>query len=210
MKNILKLAAIAVDDIKISHKPCSQSTAGIFQCNFEGENFSSCGFASLYSGRPSLWHLLQGSSLSQKTPDHTLGSISGHMMALDSHFDDTIASQWFSPTDGSCLSFTYLMSGLKNNETLKMQIMKESSLSLDLVPIMWSVSSDLGHKWFTYRLTIVSDLRWKIAFTGVSNNSNSGIIAIDDINIESDNPCPPPGKCDFEVKIILNNFCKNT
>ena len=122
------------------------------------------------------------------------------MMALNGGFEDTMASKWFSPTQGSCLTFSYLVFGLSINQSLDLKLNKENSISLNNIPVFWTVREDLGNIWYTHRLTIVSDLRWQILFSTHSESySKIGIMAIDDINVDLANPCPLSGMCDFEV-----------
>ena len=88
------------------------------------------------------------------------------------------------------------MSGLKSNESLNFYT--KSSNAQTMVP-KWSAVGELGRFWYSHRMTIDSTLNWKIGFDVTTHNSEEGLIAVDDVIVEVDKPCPPKGFCDFEV-----------
>jgi len=98
------------------------------------------------------------------------------------------------------------MRGLSRGEKLKFYIKPENVADLLGLRPLWFASGEQGPFWYTHRTTITSTLNWKIAFTAVADSTRDGLIAIDDLIVEIDKPCPPAGKCDFEVRNINFGF----
>lgn len=191
----------------MTHRACAQLKNDIFQCTFEdGHN---CGFSPLDDGLYQFyanWRLYRGSETTIKTFDHTLKTVNGHYYALDySSLNETVSynyrieSKVFSPTKGSCVTFSYYLRGLNDDQKLEFYVKPENVEKYDNLRPLWYAKGDLGPFWYSHRRTIISTLNWKIAFGGIAENTREGLIAIDDVIVEIDKPCPPNGRCDFEV-----------
>ncbi len=192
----------------MTHRACAQLKDDIFQCTFEeGHN---CGFSPLYDGTYANWRLYRGSETTIKTFDHTLKTLNGHYYALDYSslsekvsYNYRIASKVFSPTRGSCVTFSYYLRGLTDSDKLEFYIKPENVNNFVNLRPLWYAKGDLGPFWYSHRRTITSTLNWQIAFNGIAEDTREGLIAIDDVMVEIDKPCPPNGRCDFEVIIQL-------
>jgi hypothetical protein len=93
------------------------------------------------------------------------------------------------------------MTGLSNNEVLSFYIKKENLQVSSLTPL-WFARGEQGPFWYNHRTTINSTLNWQTVFGVFSMNTKQGLIAIDDVLVEIDKPCPMQGRCDFEVRIF--------
>jgi hypothetical protein len=93
------------------------------------------------------------------------------------------------------------MRGLLSNETLSFYIKKENQQVFSLTPL-WFARGEQGPFWYNHRTTINSTLNWRIIFGVVTLHTKDGLIAIDDVLVEIDKPCPMQGRCDFEVRIF--------
>ena len=212
------LGQVSIDDITVVHQTCQQSDPNTFRCTFEGGH--NCSFAPRYEPNDMtlVWQIYKGNETSIKTHDHTLKTLFGHYYALDFHkltsnnvpFIYEFISESFRPTRQSCVTFSYYMYGLSKNESLTFSILNSTlDPSKDPGRHLWSAYGDLQHFWYSHRMTVSSDLKWKIMFGGQTHISTAGIIAIDDVIVELDKPCPPKGFCDFEVSVIqLNRVTK--
>lgn len=90
--------------------------------------------------------------------------------------------------------------GQIKEESLNFYVIKEDQLSgSSQVRPLWTVFGDLGPFWYSHRMTVNSTLKWQIGFDVKTYDSEDGLIAIDDVIVEVDKPCPPKGFCDFEV-----------
>jgi hypothetical protein len=92
------------------------------------------------------------------------------------------------------------MRGLINNEVLSFYVKKEN-LQVSSTPL-WFARGEQGPIWYNHRTTINSTLNWKIVFGVISRHTKEGLVAIDDVLVEIDKPCPMKGRCDFEVRIF--------
>jgi len=117
-------------------------------------------------------------------------------------FQYGIASETFPPTKGSCVTFSYYMRGLSRGESLKLYLKPENVKEIFGLTPLWYAVGEQGPFWYSHRITVTSTLNWQIAFSAVADKTRYGLIAIDDIMVEIDKPCPPAGKCDFEVQHI--------
>ena len=208
------VGAIAIDDIQAIHGRCPQSDPNVFRCTFEGRH--NCSFTPIYNPKNFrlFWEIYQGSDTHIKAIDHTLKTDLGHYYALDFYnlekadYSTTsnykIVSKYFPPTRQTCVTFSYYMTGQQNNESLNFYLMKEDSLTGYQ---LWKANGDLGPFWYSHRMTIDSAIRWQVGFDVTTNDSDHGLIAFDDITVEMDKPCPPKGKCDFEVKTVIRISC---
>ena len=206
---------MAVDDVTVRHGPCQQADPNVFRCTFEGGH--NCSFSPVYDpGEVSIhWEIYRGNDTYIKTVDHTMKTKLGHFFGLDinkmsdkhSTYNYKFLSEYFRPSPQSCVTFSYYMNGLSKNETLSFYI-ANSTYSTSYPTTLWSASGDMGPFWYSHRKTVSSNVKWKIEFGAETHFSNYGLIAIDDVIVEVDKPCPPKGFCDFEVgalKIANNN-----
>jgi len=164
----------------------------------------------LYTGTTASWQLYAGTGTFIKTFDHTFKRLDGHYYALDfsrlnktngATYDYRIQSQVFPPTRVACVTFSYYMRGLINNEVLSFYIKKENQQVSSLTPL-WFARGEQGPFWYNHRTTINSTLNWEVIFGVVSTHTKDGLIAIDDVLVEIGKPCPMQGRCDFEVRIF--------
>ena len=88
------------------------------------------------------------------------------------------------------------MTNIQKNESLNFYI--ENSDIQNESP-KWEAFGDFGPFWYSHRMTISSNYKWRIGFDVTTHSTDVGLIAIDDIIIEVDKACPPKGFCDFEV-----------
>ncbi len=162
----------------------------------------------MYTNTPVSWQLYQGTDTSIRSFDHTFKRLDGHYFALDFiklnkvnvvSNNYRIQSQVFPPTRAACVTFSYYMTGLINNEALSFYIKKENQQVSSLTQL-WFARGEQGPFWYNHRTTINSTLNWQIVFGVFSLNSKIGLIAIDDVLVEIDKPCPMQGRCDFEVR----------
>lgn len=188
------------------HQSCqnADTTPNTFKCTFEEGHF--CNFTPNYNPNQLtyIWKIYNGLETKIKTVDHTYHSLSGHYLALDfgSQITDgviyayTIQSKKFPPSKNSCVTLSYFMSGLTRNETLNLNFKSENQ---NYWKNMWFAKGELGPFWYSHRMTVSSTTNWQIALTASVSGTRYGMIAFDDIIVEIDKPCPPKGKCDFEV-----------
>ena len=202
---IFYVGAVAIDDITVQHESCQPADPNVFRCTFEGGH--NCSFASIYVPTKVgvIWEIYQGSQTYIKTVDHTLKTQLGHFYAMDFHnisgyatYNYLIISQFFRPTAQSCVTFSYFMNGLIMNESITFYIVN-STIYLNEAKPLWTASGDLGPFWYSHRITISSNIKWRIEFGAETYTSNRGLIAIDDVIVQLDKACPPKGFCDFEV-----------
>ena len=202
---------VAIDDITAQHGPCQQADPNVFRCTFEGGH--NCSFTPVYDieNLQMFWNVSKGSETSLQIIDHTLKTKLGHFYTLDifkmknastvTNFNYKILSKYFPPTRQACVTFSYFMEDQEENKSFSFYIMKEDSI---IEKRLWKAKGDLGPFWYSHRMTIDSGIKWRIGFDVTAPYSTAGFIAIDDIIVEIDKPCPPKGKCDFEVK---TNYC---
>ena len=191
------------------HEPCTKvnpDPGNLYRCTFEDGH--PCGFTPTYNPANFhlIWQIYQGKDTHIKTTDHTLKTLLGHYYALDFYNMEKnelqttehvrIFSNFFRPTRGTCVTFSYYMTGQVNNESLNFYI---KSGDQDIVRPSWAATGDLGPFWYSHRMTVSSELKWKIGFDVNTYESDKGLIAIDDVIVELDKPCPPKCICDFEV-----------
>ena len=200
---------VAIDDIKAVQSTCAQSDPNVFRCDFEaGHN---CSFTPVYNPMASSisWQVYRGTETTIRAKDHTLKTQLGHYYALDlsslrkleekTSYSVNIESRYFRPTGQTCVTFSYYITGTVNRETLRLYIQDERSQQLHLFYPLWYIRGDLGPFWYSHRVTVNSTLRWQIGFNVDTNESDNGLIAIDDVIVELDKACTPKGRCDFEV-----------
>jgi len=151
------------------------------------------------------WRLNMGNETIIKTPDHTTKTLLGHYYAyyfikpipnISSYsYEKRFSSQWFNATKGTCVTFYYFMSGLTNNSTYLQFYIKKEGTANDFVFVrpQWSVYGEQGPLWLSHRFSVNSTVKWQIIFGTKGTQTSKGLIAIDDINIQIDTPCPPRG-----------------
>ncbi|EDO47787.1 predicted protein [Nematostella vectensis] len=192
---------IALDDISVTAGRCPPLTS----CSFEDPQL--CG----YTNEPNTasddfdWTRQSGATSSSGTGpanDHTFGTAKGYYMYIETSYPikpgmkARLLSPRYPPTGtGKCLTFWYHMYG-NHIGTLNVKV-KKLFLGTPFYFLQWSRSGDHGQRWRIAQVTIRSSDNYQIAFEGISGSSYQGDIAIDDVNL-TDNPCPPPGDCNFE------------
>ncbi|XP_075435198.1 apical endosomal glycoprotein isoform X2 [Ascaphus truei] len=186
---------IAVDDITLRSASCAAPT----RCSFEA---GSCGFSSQGTYT---WKLHQNLPVDDRIGppyDHTLQSITGHYMlvdtsaaALPSKKSAILTSGEYNlvPSEG-CLSFWYQLGGSKAgtlNVHLEEQPGKKKKRRL------LSVSETHGDSWHYKSATLQSERGWTVSFEAVGAGGDRSYIALDDLHI-SHHPCHKAASCDFE------------
>lgn len=188
----------------------------MFECTFEGGQTCEEELKPQVGLHP-VWEIYSGNKSPIKTIDHTFKTLDGHFYAVDLNQVDTsdntyinaLVSQKFAPTEGTCVTFSYYIKGaenLKNPNYINssLVIKKENNpLIYDINSSLWKVIGEKTPYWSSHRMTVSSTLSWQLMIGLRSLEKADGIIAIDDLNIEFNKPCPPAGKCDFEVNKCL-------
>ena len=192
---------MAIDDIQVLYEACPQSDPNTFRCTFE--NGHNCSFVPDYDpdSYMLIWDKYPGSSLNIN--DHTMRTQNGHVYALDfrtlkgsySNHDKKIYSKLFEPVNQACVTFSYYMTALKHQEGLNFFWSQGTSIN----HLEYTIKDDLGPFWYSHRATVKSDTKWRVGFYVNLLNSAQGLIAIDDIIVQSGKACPTKGQCDFEV-----------
>ncbi|XP_022097778.1 MAM and LDL-receptor class A domain-containing protein 1-like isoform X1 [Acanthaster planci] len=185
---------IAIDDVNVTTGSCPPPR----YCTFE---YNLCGWTQDTRSDVLDWSRGTGSSITPGNApgsDHSTGAPAGFFMYVDpgqSHAasDDAI---FFSPAfnatlAGDCVKFWYYLSG-PNDVALNLGLVNSSHV--------WSKTGDQGNFWRYGYATFSSSAQIQVGFQGVLGASNTGILAIDDIEIATE-PCPPPGSCDFEENL---------
>lgn len=107
-----------------------------------------------------------------------------------------------------CIRFWYFMFGKKLDRlNLYLDQYKTTNINGNFTRrLVWSKFGTQGRKWFEGRLTINSNLPWKITYEGIVGQEYSSDIALDDLDSYV-GECAPTKLCNFEA-----NFCefKNT
>ena len=116
-----------------------------------------------------------------------------------------MVSRTFPPTTTACVTFSYYMRGLSKNEELDFFIRKGTVNTESLSNPLWYGIGEMGPFWYTHRDTVNSTINWQIVFGATASQTKDGLIAIDDVMVELDKSCPPKGRCDIEVSIIILN-----
>lgn len=206
---VVFLGILAIDDIKVLYEACPQTDPNTFRCTFEsGHN---CSFVPSYDPNAYvlIWEKYSGSDLA--IVDHTFRTKFGHVFALDfrklhggySNHDKKFLSEYFPPVNQACVTFSYYMTAVKHQEALNFFYKMEDK---GITVIEYTVKDDLGPLWFSHRVTVRSDTKWQIGFFVDLNDSDQGLIAIDDVIIQFNKACPPKGQCDFEVGLWSSTY----
>ena len=159
-----------------------------------------------------MWQIYRGSDTYIQTYDHTLKTLSGHYYALDfrtifienlqATFNYKMLSKWFPPTTSACITFSYYVTAVKWNDSLNFHMRKENTIGDESIEL-WRTTGDSGPFWYSHRLTVNSTLKWQFGFDVSTHNTDTGLIAIDDVFVQLGKQCPPKGRCDFEVRFLL-------
>jgi len=176
----------------------------ILDCTFEHPD-QRCKFDTLTTIQNIKWNTYTGSSTSIKIADHTIKTLGGKFFGIDIGTgggkpvvgETRVASEQFNATKGTCVTFWYQIRGIKQEEMLTLFIRRDIDHKDNYRPD-WIVTGEQGPFWYSHRINVVSDKKWQIVFGAVLKGSVSGLIAIDDIRVEFNKPCPQPRRCDFE------------
>lgn len=194
---------ITIDDVQVSSS-VNGSCPAERECTFQG---SLCGL----QPDPTTdfkWVRTKG-ELVTGTPspavDHTLGTDKGFYMSAQlwkqpSGSTGSMVTKVNQPTPGhgECWMFWYHMDGT-NVGSLNIYV-QELRNARSHTPV-WSMSGDQGKQWRHGRVSIINPhTPYKVIFEAVVGSEQRKDIAIDDLTILND-PCPPPGFCDFELDL---------
>ena len=122
--------------------------------------------------------------------DHTVNTIDGSFFAVDFSQQQQnkrdqveLSSYSLKKTQGTCVQFWYYMNGLNSDHKLNFVVYLKNQ------PItVWHATGNQGSFWYVHRETIVSEGQWKFGFVS-DGKSTKGIIAIDDVTIDTLGPC---------------------
>ncbi|KAM4697166.1 apical endosomal glycoprotein [Rhinophrynus dorsalis] len=187
---------IAVDDITLRSGSCPTPN----QCSFEA---GPCGFISMDS---STWKLHQNMQLNgQAGPlqDHTLQSITGHFMLVDTSAGalprekSTVLSTglYSAQPDKGCLSFWYQLGGNQAG-TLNVDVQEGSGKKKEKRRLL-SISETSRGNWHYKSVTFQTGTTWTLIFEAVGAGGEQSFIALDDFHI-SYKPCHEEASCNFE------------
>ncbi|XP_070567019.1 MAM and LDL-receptor class A domain-containing protein 2-like [Ptychodera flava] len=177
-------ADISLDDIRIT---TGQQCPPAGFCDFED------GFCSWTNPKPVEgmddfnWARGQGGTATGYTGpsfDHTKGNDLGYFLFFESSKTTTgetawLMSEYFNPTVDSCLTFWYHMYG-DTIGALNIYIYSGSTPIL-----LWSKSGNQGDVWRQGQVSVYSSVEYQVVFEGVRGSSNTGDIAIDDVNYQN-------------------------
>ncbi|KAM4663334.1 apical endosomal glycoprotein, partial [Discoglossus pictus] len=194
---------ISVDDITLRPGPCDPPT----RCSFEAGN---CGFTSQGTSK---WNLHQNQHFNGQTApihDHTLQSITGHYMLVDTSSTAMSKSKsavltsasYSARLDAGCLSFWYQLGGSKAG-SLNVNL-EENAGKKKVKRRLLSVSEEHRNVWHYKSVTLQSGTTWVLLFEAIGAGGDHSFIALDDIHM-SHYPCHEPATCDFE-----SGFCSWT
>ena len=180
----VRLGAIAFDDIKVSYSYCGTGQhAG--ECYFEG---GQCGVKPSNPFSQPNWKITNGSSLNMV--DHTINTVDGSFFAVDFSQQQQnkrnqieLSSYSLGKTTGACVQFWYFMNGLNSDHKLNFVVYVNYQPKT-----VWHATGNQGSFWYVHRETIIASGQWKIGFVS-DGSSIKGIIAIDDITIDTSGPC---------------------
>ncbi|XP_041430755.1 apical endosomal glycoprotein isoform X2 [Xenopus laevis] len=189
---------MAVDDITLRPGACAAPT----RCTFEA---GTCRFKS--QGQY-IWKLQQNQNANPSYPqpgpffDHTLQSVSGHYMLVDTATLPRKASALLEsdmydalPVQG-CVTFWTQFGGSQAG-TLNVYIVEDTGKKKEARKVL-SASGMHQDIWHYRGVTIQAGTRpWQLRFEAVSAGGDQCYIALDDIHI-SHHPCHEPATCDFE------------
>ncbi|KAE8582111.1 hypothetical protein XENTR_v10019954 [Xenopus tropicalis] len=192
---------MAVDDITLRPGACAAPT----RCTFEA---GTCRFKSEGQYR---WKLNQNQNANPSGPqpgpffDHTLQSIAGHYMVVDTsstalprRASAVLTSDTYGalPAPG-CVSFWSQFGGDQSG-TLNVYVVEGKKKEMRK---LLSASRTHGDNWAYRSATIHPGGTWELRFEAVGAGGDRGHVALDDIHI-SHHPCHEPAACDFE-----SGFC---
>ncbi|KAM9324302.1 apical endosomal glycoprotein [Gastrophryne carolinensis] len=187
---------IGIDDITVTLGACAAPT----RCSFEA---GTCDFSSEGTYK---WKLHVNSRLESHTGpyhDHTLQSITGHYMVIDTSSTSLplkktavlTSSKYSALSDESCLSFWYQLGGTDPG-TLIVYIEKENANKKDRTQLV-SISGTHQDSWHHQSLVLQSGEPWVLLFEAVGAGGDHSYIALDDIHINH-HRCHEAVSCNFE------------
>ena len=180
-----RLGTIAFDDFKVSYSYCGTGQHS-GECYFEGGD---CGLKPSNPLPQPNWKITKGSTLN--IADHTINTVDGSFFAVDfsqqqQNRRDQVELSFYNlkKTKGTCIQFWYFMNGFNANQTLNFVVYQNNQPKT-----VWHATGNQGAFWHVHRETIVlPNLSWKFSFIA-DGLSTKGIIAVDDVTIDSSGPC---------------------
>ncbi|KAI5627922.1 MAM and LDL-receptor class A domain-containing protein 1 [Silurus asotus] len=189
-------STVAVDDVLVSHYPCTSSG----HCNFE---VNMCSWQNLMAEDNMDWLRNQGNSGAPSTGpsvDHTTNSSIGYYMYVDTtvgRWGDRalLLSEIFPPYNSrQCFTFWYHIYG-QNVGTLNLYLNNRTlhDNGDKLGYLIWTESGNQGDMWWHARVNIDQTEPFWFVFEYGKGNTPGGDVAIDDIQITytSCDPEPP-------------------
>ncbi|XP_035221345.1 MAM and LDL-receptor class A domain-containing protein 2-like [Stegodyphus dumicola] len=186
---------IAIDDLKMVDRACTQTAI----CDFES---SFCGWNSTYKGSIG-WIRSQGNgnwSDAKPRTDHTTNSELGYFIYLPYKRRGNIArleSPIYRNYGDVCVKFWYNMYG-NDIGTLAVYQRTNQETRLENLKSLWKRSGDHAGVWKLGRATMESLPAFYIAFEAETGVGPLGYIALDDIYL-THGVCSDPASCTFEI-----------
>nr|XP_054757010.1 MAM and LDL-receptor class A domain-containing protein 2-like [Lytechinus pictus] len=169
--------AMALDEINIEFGSCPPPG----YCTFESLH---CGWTNDVNDDFD-WLLHSGATPSDSTGppfDHTLGTIQGHYIYIETSNSATnekarLVSEIFSATPTGCFTFWYHMFGADMG-TLNIFLQELPSSPESMI---WTLSGDQGDRWLLGQVDVSSGYEHIITFEAIDSSSFTGDISLDDI-----------------------------
>ena len=188
---------IAIDDVSLTNSSCPPDLACDFQDDF-------CGWTQSHKDNFD-WIRAKGGTSSRGTGpryDHTFNSNSGYYAYIETSSPRKagdraiLVSPTYTSTSPQCLRFWYHMFG----QTIGRLVIHQRDYGSSTVQELWMRSGDHGDIWRQGHVTAQShgSNPFTLEIVGYRGNSDSGDLAIDDVELLS-GPCQPQGFCDFET-----------
>uniref|UniRef100_V5H852 Putative thyroid hormone-induced protein b n=1 Tax=Ixodes ricinus TaxID=34613 RepID=V5H852_IXORI len=196
LKSFMFNGLLALDDLQITPGSCPEPD----KCTFEWG--SSCRVYREF-GSARFWDVAPSDSLN--ISDHTLGSIEGHYLYINTTNVDPAHPEARAfladrkPTTATCLTFWW--KGFGTPSDLNIYLHTKETILRDPILSVYTRPTPL---WWNVRyVTISSKLTWKLTFEAVSATSKvqSGVL-VDDIEF-TEGECPSEKLCTFEEDICV-------
>ncbi|XP_063794551.1 apical endosomal glycoprotein [Pseudophryne corroboree] len=187
---------IAIDDVTVTPGPCAAPR----RCSFEA---GTCGFTSEGKYKWTLHQNLHFNRQEGPSHDHTLQSVTGHSMMIDTSAtylpqktSALLASSGYTAQpDEGCMNFWYQMGGADPG-TLIVYI-EEDNGKKKVKRELLRTSSTQRESWYHGKASLQSEKQWALVFEAVGAGGDHSYIAVDDIHINH-HRCHEAVSCDFE------------
>lgn len=187
---------IAIDDIQLSNSSCPPDLACDFQLDF-------CGWTQSQQDNFDWMRAKGGTSTNGTGPryDHTYSSSTGYYAYIETSSPRkagdraVLVSPTYTSSSPQCLRFWYHMFG----PTIGRLVVHQRNFGSATVQEVWIHAGDHGDVWRLGHATVQShgNSPFTLEFVGYRGNSDTGDIAIDDVELIS-GACQPQGFCNFE------------